>query len=51
MDQAEIEAKARDLVDPILGPAGGAALVAMVAGLDAAIPARALRGPLAAAAL
>jgi 2-methylcitrate dehydratase PrpD len=51
MDQAEIEAKARDLVDPILGPAGGAALVAMVVGLDAAIPARALRGPLGAAAL
>jgi 2-methylcitrate dehydratase PrpD len=51
MDQAEIEAKARDLVDPILGPDGGAALVAMVAGLDATTPARALRGPLAAAAL
>jgi 2-methylcitrate dehydratase PrpD len=43
MTQAEIEAKARDLLDPVLGAARGRALVEAVRDLDAGTRVRALR--------
>ncbi|MBL8696842.1 MAG: MmgE/PrpD family protein [Alphaproteobacteria bacterium] len=43
MTQSEVDAKARDLVDPILGAERGAALVARIGALDAGMRVRELR--------